>query len=587
MNIFSYILVVFLVLTASVSNSSAQTLPLGSSDSVIEQTVILPTPLTPEAVRGLVSTLNDEQVRKLLLERLDAVAATENAKNPDSEIGLVQLFGIWGKSIANSFTTAVDKVPRIWDGLKTSTSTFAERHGSSGLLKLLGVIIGSIGAGLVAEYIVNKLTRKRRENIQSFSDANTLGATLKILGSRLFWDLIALFIFFWVTRFVGQLIAPADLVPIILLFMGTMVVVPRLAWAFSRLLNAPNSPNLRLISIPDETAKYFHRNVIGLSLLIGFMGFILQFHAMYGVTVGETRLGYWINMALFIWLIVIGIQAREGLTQILIGSRPEEVTPTEFRIAKIYPWLIIGITILMWLIVEIIAGMGRFDLLGGRQYIVLTLITFSPAMDVGVRGLVRHLVPPIQGEGMLAHQAYHSTKRSYIRIGRVLLFGLVILTIAKLWDIDFINLASSGVGLGAQFVGRFIEMLMIVAIGYFVWEVLTLLLNRKLAAEQTAEGLTEEPGAGGEGGGQGGSRLSTVLPMIRFTLQIIVATITLLMALSYIGVDTTPLLAGAGIVGLAVGFGAQALVKDVVAGIFFLVDDAFRVGEYLVIGTTV
>jgi small-conductance mechanosensitive channel len=55
----------------------------------------------------------------------------------------------------------------------------------------------------------------------------------------------------------------------------------------------------------------------------------------------------------------------------------------------------------------------------------------------------------------------------------------------------------------------------------------------------------------------------------------------LLLGLSNVGVDTTPLLAGAGIVGLAIGFGAQKLVTDVVSGIFFLVDDAFRNGEYV------
>jgi small-conductance mechanosensitive channel len=51
-------------------------------------------------------------------------------------------------------------------------------------------------------------------------------------------------------------------------------------------------------------------------------------------------------------------------------------------------------------------------------------------------------------------------------------------------------------------------------------------------------------------------------------------------------VDTTPLLAGASIVGLAIGFGAQKLVTDVVSGIFFLVDDAFRVGEYVTVEGT-
>ena len=58
-----------------------------------------------------------------------------------------------------------------------------------------------------------------------------------------------------------------------------------------------------------------------------------------------------------------------------------------------------------------------------------------------------------------------------------------------------------------------------------------------------------------------------------------------LAVLGQIGVNITPLLAGAGIVGVAIGFGAQALVKDIISGVFFLIDDAFRRGEYIDIGT--
>ena len=58
-----------------------------------------------------------------------------------------------------------------------------------------------------------------------------------------------------------------------------------------------------------------------------------------------------------------------------------------------------------------------------------------------------------------------------------------------------------------------------------------------------------------------------------------------LMALRELDVDITPILTGAGIVGLAVGFGAQTLVKDIISGMFYLLDDAFRVGEYIISGS--
>jgi small-conductance mechanosensitive channel len=94
---------------------------------------------------------------------------------------------------------------------------------------------------------------------------------------------------------------------------------------------------------------------------------------------------------------------------------------------------------------------------------------------------------------------------------------------------------------------------------------------------------------GGEAGAEGGtglSRLATVLPIVRLTLQAAIITLTLLLALSQLGVNITPLLAGAGVLGLAIGFGAQTLVKDVVSGVFFLLDDAFRMGEFIAVGNT-
>ena len=57
-----------------------------------------------------------------------------------------------------------------------------------------------------------------------------------------------------------------------------------------------------------------------------------------------------------------------------------------------------------------------------------------------------------------------------------------------------------------------------------------------------------------------------------------------LMALSALGVQIGPLIAGAGVIGVAVGFGSQTLVRDVISGMFYLLDDAFRVGEYIVSG---
>ena len=580
-------IVVFVAILFSVNVALAQTPNITGSEVAATQAVKLPDPLTPETVRELISTLSDQQVRSLLLERLDAVAKLREEQSSGDQVGVTQLLQSWVGLVGTSVYTAVVRAPRILDGFVTSRANFFNKHEFSGLVKLILIMLGAIAAGLMAEKLVNRLTASRRENIQVIDDSLSLSSTLKIMGLRLFWDMIALIVFFIVTRSIGLIFVPAQLLPLVELFMVNMVVIPRLAWAFSRFLNAPNQPALRLINISDEVAAFYHKNVIGLALLVGFNSYILQFQELNGVEMGETRLGFWLSGLIFVWLVIACYVTRDSITQILLGSRPEEVTPNETRVAQVFPWFIIGFVVFMWCVVQIIAGMGRFDLLGGRQYVILTIVTFTPALDTMIRGLVRHLVQPMQGTGYIAQQAYHSTKRSYIRIGRVVLFALVILFIAGLWDLDFENMATAGVG--ARFAGGLLEVLIVLAIGYLIWEVITLLINRKLAAEMTAAGFdldSDEPG-GGEGGGAGGSRLSTVLPMIRFSLQIGIVSMTVLIALSNMGIDVTPLLAGAGVLGIAIGFGAQSLVKDVVSGVFFLVEDAFRVGEYLQINDTV
>jgi small-conductance mechanosensitive channel len=87
-----------------------------------------------------------------------------------------------------------------------------------------------------------------------------------------------------------------------------------------------------------------------------------------------------------------------------------------------------------------------------------------------------------------------------------------------------------------------------------------------------------------EPGGHGVSRLGTLLPLVRNVLIVTIIVIAAMIVLSNLGVDIAPLFAGAGVIGLAVGFGAQALIRDIFSGGFFLFDDAFRKGEYIELG---
>jgi moderate conductance mechanosensitive channel len=89
------------------------------------------------------------------------------------------------------------------------------------------------------------------------------------------------------------------------------------------------------------------------------------------------------------------------------------------------------------------------------------------------------------------------------------------------------------------------------------------------------------PGTEDEAHDKTTSRLTTVLPIVRNLILGAVMAIAALVVISSAGIDVAPLLAGFGVLGLALSFGSQTLVKDVVSGIFFLAEDAFRIGEYI------
>ena len=180
--------------------------------------------------------------------------------------------------------------------------------------------------------------------------------------------------------------------------------------------------------------------------------------------------------------------------------------------------------------------------------------------------------------------AHKETQLGLVRCGRTLTVLVLVFVVARLWGLDLRDLASQGVG--AQFAGALVEVFLIGIVAYGLWELLEIMADRQIAIEHAALGLDGEGEEQFEGeGGQGGTRLGTIMPLVRRIGQVGILTLALLAALGQIGVNITPLLAGAGIFGLAVGFGAQALVKDIISGVFFLIDDAFRKGEYIVIGT--
>ena len=114
---------------------------------------------------------------------------------------------------------------------------------------------------------------------------------------------------------------------------------------------------------------------------------------------------------------------------------------------------------------------------------------------------------------------------------------------------------------------------------WLAYRAVGLFIDRRLEEEGGVPDAALE--MGGDGGGAGATRMATLLPIMRYVMIIVLFSIAAMVMLSSMGFDIAPIFAGAGVVGIAVGFGAQTLIRDIFSGAFFLADDAFRKGEYV------
>ena len=160
---------------------------------------------------------------------------------------------------------------------------------------------------------------------------------------------------------------------------------------------------------------------------------------------------------------------------------------------------------------------------------------------------------------------------------RALLITGAVLILAGAWQVDLLSLTSDHTNPLGQLVRGALISVVILLVADFGWQFLKALIDTRLAAN-IDETVTEEVR-------RRRHRLLTLLPILRNVIFVVLLVMTALMVLAALGVEIGPLIAGAGVVGVAIGFGAQTLVKDVISGMFYLLDDAFRVGEYIVSGS--
>ncbi|TIV68465.1 MAG: mechanosensitive ion channel family protein [Mesorhizobium sp.] len=167
------------------------------------------------------------------------------------------------------------------------------------------------------------------------------------------------------------------------------------------------------------------------------------------------------------------------------------------------------------------------------------------------------------------------------RAVRMILILAAAYLLARAWGLDMQSMQDSNTTTTLILRGL-INVIVIALAADFGWSIIKALIERKLGIEAQHAVISDEemPVVDPQQ-----ARLRTLLPIIQNILLAVIVVMAVLMMLASVGIQIGPLIAGAGVVGVAVGFGAQTLVKDVISGVFYLLDDAFRVGEYISSGS--
>lgn len=562
----------------------AQALGLEAEETASE-TPGLPDPLTQEAIRDLLAQLDDQQVREILLLRLSEeadrraqeLAAMDQRDLDDIAEGYAVSLGVF-------LVKVVHQVPHIPSAIQWAFESFEVSRDDRSMGGLIFSLILSLALGLAAAAIIRRLTRSWR-NSANPGDAAHIWSMLRSVIFRLGSRMLSILAFGFVALACNLILNEdhvADQTTV-----EELINATAWTWAVMAIMSfmlSPHHPDQRLCTADDATARSLVRSGTLIAAVFNFgFGFILWMNQM-GIHYSTHWFGFWINVLFHLLIAGTIWRNREGIRGILMGHI-NEAHRIDRWFATWWPQVSIGLLFAHWLLSVLSVATGTVDANTlTAMAMTLTILIGLPLIDQAVRAMARGLISSRPDKDPALQAADEETRIGLVRICRVVVVTLGAVLLLKMWGVDIIALAEQGVG--ARFARSVIDIFMIIVLTYGLWELIRIMTNRQIAMERIALGLGsgEEQESEGEGGGAG-ARLGTILPLARLVAQITLLIMSVLAVLGELGVNILPLVAGAGVVGLAIGFGAQTLVKDIVSGVFFLIDDAFRKGEYVDIGS--
>lgn len=358
------------------------------------------------------------------------------------------------------------------------------------------------------------------------------------------------------------------------LYLNAFLVV-ELIKVVVRLIFSPATSSLRMFPLNDDTAGYVSRR---LNLLIGLLGY----GQLLVVPVVNNDMSYMTGRAvtLILALLVLGIiiatvlRNRTNVASYLLGRDEEDAPKGAARVlARNWHW-----PVLLYLAGVFVIVMTRSTTVVFQTFVNTAQVALVVLIGMMASGWLTHFVrhgvrlPASWKERLPLLESRLNKFVPKVLAGlRVVLFLFVVVFALNALGVFDLGAALAS-NFGATLSAKTVSVLLILAVSCLIWLSLTSWVDYRLNPDW---------------GSAPSSRETTLLSLLRNAATIALIIITLMFVLSQIGLDIAPLLASAGVLGLAIGFGAQKMVQDIITGIFIQFEGVINVGDVITLnGTT-
>lgn len=347
-------------------------------------------------------------------------------------------------------------------------------------------------------------------------------------------------------------------------------VIGRLVTIVSRLFFQPDAHQLRLLHISDAWAAFAQRSIARIVIVVGACTAAVEIAANLGLTeAGHVALQKAVALVAHVMISVLILQCRRPVAARIRAIAHDRPTLAAVCNALADAWAPVAVFVVMalWFVwaLDVHNGYRVLIALGGRSIAVLIGMRM---VSIVVFGALARLFHERDDDRTLVHlHAY----RYYPLLRRIVSAVIAVVTVVLLlqvWGVPVFRAFESGT-IGHRLASALVTIAIAAAVALVVWEAANIAIERRLQ-RWTREGNLVRA-----------ARLRTLLPMLRTLLFVMIALVVVLTGLSEIGVNVGPLLAGASIFGVALGFGSQKLVQDFITGIFLLMENAMQVGDWV------